>query len=211
MITGYTKEYLKDAMNNLGEAVDCAVNYCNIEINEFFNLFISSGIADEFENGNPKYVIGLSGIELVFKIMEITGKNIKYKKEFMDYSFSCQYWCGWSIAYYQWVTGFSFKKIFSFITAKEIEKLYPVLHEAPENKVVNVLNKIIERKKTVTNLKYQRKLSSLSQKQLSVKAGVNIRTLQEYEAGTRDINKASGNTLISLSKVLNCKITDLIE
>ena len=211
MIQGYNKLYLKDAMNNLGEAVDYAVNYCGISINKFFELFISSGLSYEFENGNPKYIAGISGMELVIKIAEKTGLNIDFKDKPADYSLSGQYWCGWVTAYYQWITGYSFKKIFGFITAEEIEKLYPVLHEACEDKFVEVLNKIIKKKKTLTNLKYYRKLYNLSQRELALKAGVNIRTLQEYETGLRDINKASIQTLILLSKTLNCKITDLIE
>ena len=208
---GYIREYLKDAMNNLGDAVDYAVNYCGITINEFFNFFISSGIAEEFENGNPKFLAGMSGKELVIKIIERTGKEVKIKEKDADYQLSCQYWCGWIIAYYQWFTGYSFKKIFSFITGEDLEKLYPTLHEAPENKFVEILNKIIKNRKKISNLQYYRKLSKLSQGELSLKSGVKLRTLQEYEILSRDISKASVRTLILLSKALNCKITDLLE
>ncbi len=209
---GYIKEYLKDAMNNLGDATDYAVNYCDISINEFFSLFISSGIAYEFENGNPKFVAGMSGKELFFKIIENTGKEISIQeKEIDDYSLSRQYWCGWIIAYYQWFSGYSFKKIFNFITGEELEKLYPTLHEADEHKFVDVLNKIIKNRKKVSNLQYYRKLAKLSQSKLSLKAGVKTKTLQEYEIGGRSINKASVQTLVLLSKALNCQITDLLE
>lgn len=40
---------------------------------------------------------------------------------------------------------------------------------------------------------------------------VNVRMIQKYEQGERDINKASGETLYKLSKVLNCKIEDIIN
>lgn len=208
---GYIREYLKDAMNNLGDAVDYAVNYCGIFINEFFSLFISSGIAYEFEKGNPKFVAGMSGKELVLKIIEKTGKEVKIKEKDTDYQLSCQYWCGWIIAYYQWFSGYSFKKIFSIITGEDLEKLYPTLHEADEHKFVDVLNKIIKDRKKTSNLQHYRKLANLSQGSLSLKAGVKLKTLQEYEIGARDINKASVQTLILLSKALNCKITDLLE
>ena len=41
MIHAYSEEYLSDAMKNLGEAVDYAVNYCQTEMQVFFDLFIS--------------------------------------------------------------------------------------------------------------------------------------------------------------------------
>lgn len=208
---GYIKEYLKDAMNNLGDAADYAVNYCNISINDFFNFFISSKIAEEFENGNPKFLVGISGKELVFKILEKVGKICESKEKDDDYHLSCQYWCGWIIAYYQWFTGYSFKTIFNFITGEDLEKLYPTLHEAPESKFVEILNKIIKDRRTISNLQYYRKLSKLSQGELSLKSGVKLRTLQEYEICSRNIRKASVQTLLLLSKALNCKITDLLE
>lgn len=51
----------------------------------------------------------------------------------------------------------------------------------------------------------------MTQKRLSEESGVNLRTLQQYETGAKDINKASANTLGALSKVLWCRMEDLME
>lgn len=51
----------------------------------------------------------------------------------------------------------------------------------------------------------------LSQSKLAEKSCVGIRTIQSYEAGMRDLNKASGETLYNLSKALNCSMEDLIS
>lgn len=61
------------------------------------------------------------------------------------------------------------------------------------------------------NLKEMRESSGMSQSQLSRTAGVNIRTIQSYEQGLKDINKAQVRIVQSLSKALGCTIEDLIE
>ena len=53
--------------------------------------------------------------------------------------------------------------------------------------------------------------SGYTQKELAEKVGVNLRTLQQYEIRAKDINKAAGTTLLALSKVLGCRVEDLLE
>ena len=50
-----------------------------------------------------------------------------------------------------------------------------------------------------------------TQRELSGKSGVNLRTIQQYERRSRDINKAAGATLRALSIALSCSIEDLLE
>ena len=127
------------------------------------------------------------------------------------YDYSPQYWCGWILAYYQWYTGRSFKNIMKHITMQEIEKLYPTLHEASEEKFVDIVNRMIRKKNPPTRLQAQRKISGYSQRELAEKVGVNLRTLQQYEIRAKDINKAAGTTLLALAKVLGCRVEDLLE
>lgn len=211
MIRAYDEKYLEDAMKNLGEALDYAVNDCGISMDKFFELFIASGIATQFEKGVPKFVSGLSGTELVYEIINKSGAGIQLSLPITEYDYSSAYWCGWIIAYYQWHTGRSFKDIFTNISAVELENLYPTLHEASEEKAVDTINKIIERKGYPTKLQLLRKNCGYSQRELAEKAGVNLRTLQQYELKAKDINKAASGTLLSLAKVLGCHIEDLFE
>ena len=129
----------------------------------------------------------------------------------IDYDYSPQYWCGWILAYYQWYTGRSFKEIQKYIAMQEIEKLYPALHEASEKKFVDTVNRMIRKKNLPTRLQAQRKISGYSQRELSEKVGVNLRTLQQYEIRAKDINKAASATLLALSKALGCRMEDLLE
>ena len=51
MIHAYDEIYLDDAMETLGSAVEYAVLLCKTDGQEFIDLFIACGIADEFEIG----------------------------------------------------------------------------------------------------------------------------------------------------------------
>ena len=211
MTHAYDERYLDDAMRNLGEATDYAVNACKMSLQKFFDLFVATGFAAQFGNGVPKIISGLSGTELVHEIILKSGIEQELPEVQAEYNYSPEYWCGWIIAYYQWRTGRTFKDIFQNISAREIEKLYPTLHEAAEDKFVDVVNSIIERKTTTTKLQELRKNIGYSQRELAEKSGVNLRTLQQYELKAKDINKAAATTLLALSKTLGCRIEDLLE
>lgn len=211
MMNAYAEKYLDDAMKNLGEAFDYAVNACQLSIDDFWNLFVSSGYADSFGKGNPRLVSGLSGTELVMEILTKTGITADSPEPQTDFDCSPEYWCGWILAYYQWKTGRTFKDIHDNFTGLEVLKLYPTLHEASEEKFVDTLNRIIDSKNAPAKAQQQRKLCGYSQKELAEKSGVNLRTLQQYELKTKDINKASVQTVMALANVLGCRVDDLLE
>lgn len=211
MIPAYAEEYLNDSMKNLGEAFDYAVNACNMDIETFMGLFISSGYADSFGKGVPKVVSGLSGTELVMEIVDKAGVVYSFPAPQIEYDCSPEYWCGWILAYYQWKTGRSFKDIEVNLSITEILKMYPTLHEASEDKFVDTANAIIQRRNNSTRLQRQRKACGLTQKELAEKSGVKLRTLQQYEMRAKDINKASVSTMDALVSVLGCRIEDLLE
>lgn len=63
----------------------------------------------------------------------------------------------------------------------------------------------------MSKLKELRTARGLSQSKLSEASGVNVRMIQHYEQGVKDINKMSAITLYQLSKALDCKMEDLLE
>lgn len=63
----------------------------------------------------------------------------------------------------------------------------------------------------MSKLKEARERAGLTQKELSERSGVNIRTVQNYEQGYKDINKAQGLSLYKLAKALDVTMEDLIE
>lgn len=207
----YDSIYLDDAMRNLGEAVDYAVNACKITPDEFMNLFIASRLAEQFGKGNPKYVAGMSGTELVMETVIVSGKKMTFPPAKVEYDCSPEYWCGWIIAYYQWATGRPFRDIHSRFSMQEILKLYPTLHEADEEKAVDTLNNMIKTSIQPAKLQQQRKRCGYTQKRLAEISGVNLRTLQQYELKAKEIDKASVQTVLALSNALGCGIEDIIE
>lgn len=114
-------------------------------------------------------------------------------------------------AFYQWITGKSFKEIKKYLPMSEIYKLYPTLHEASEEKFADVANSIRKHKNLPTKLQTVRKAIGLSQKVLSEKSGVTLRMIQQYEQRAKDINKATASNLFALARVLGCKTEDLLE
>lgn len=63
----------------------------------------------------------------------------------------------------------------------------------------------------MSNLKDIRLKSGLSQSELAYLSEVSSRMIQYYEQGVKDINKAQAISLYKISKVLGCKIEDLLE
>lgn len=210
-MNAYAETYLSNAMENLGEAFDYAVNACGFTLDEFMELFLASGYADDFGNGNPKIISGLSGTELAMEVITKSGKMMDFSEAAVAYDCSPEYWCGWILAYYQWATGRTFRNIHSQISMREIYKLYPTHHEAAEEKFVDTVNAMLARKKEPTKLQQQRRLCGYSQKQVAEKSGVNLRTLQQYESGAKNLSKASVSTVAALANVLGCKIEDIVS
>lgn len=215
MTRAYDKFFLPGVMKNLGFAVDFAVNGCGLTADTFYDFFIVSKIAKAVEEGSPAFVCGCSGTELALSVFSRVGFDCKsgIDEEFVRFDRSPEYWAGWILAYYQWETNLSFSKIRNYIPFSQIVNMYNPLHEAPQEKFLEVMNGIIKEKniKKPTNLHNLRNASGLTQKELAELAGVNLRTLQQYEIGSKDINKASGKTINSLALALHCNFYDVME
>ena len=60
-------------------------------------------------------------------------------------------------------------------------------------------------------LKEIRQAAGLSQAQLADKTGINVRTLQHYEQGSKNFDNARIDTIMKVCIALNCKLEDIIE
>ena len=63
----------------------------------------------------------------------------------------------------------------------------------------------------MSNLKNARVAAGLSQSELSKKTGVNLRMLQYYEQGVKNIDGAKIETLAALARELNVGISDILK
>lgn len=214
-MSAYNKSYLYDAMRNLADATDYAVNYRKVNIKDFYDCFIVTGYADKFANANPKYIAGMSGMDLADITMEKAGIKETYELQepyFQGIDKSREYWVGWILAYWQWCSERSFDEILDWVSVERILKMYNPYHEADEQKFVDDMEDYIKKEelKRPTKLAEKRKILELSQRELAEKSGVNIRNIQQYEQRTKDIRKASVDTVMKLAKALFCKVENIV-
>lgn len=202
---------LETLMENMGDAFSfVSINY-QLDLDVFITNLFFSKILKEIEGLNPKYTTGISGVELALTMINKMGLNPDDQD--LDYSRTdiVAYWTGSMLAYFQYVTQIPYSTILSLVKMNEISSLYYPLHEASEDKFVDVLLKIIGERKQISRLQARRKAMGLSQSELANYSGVNLRTLQDYEIKRKNINNASISILLKLSNALKCNVTDIIE
>lgn len=202
MVHAYSELYLNDAMTNIAELFNYVSDAESLD--ELFFLFIKKGYAYEFGRGNV-YFLNMPPHVLYSMITDRKAPQAPM----VELGRSPQYWCGFVLAYYQWYTGLSFKKIQDKLPPSKILALYHPLHEASLEKFVEVANSIVLQKETY--LEEYRKYAKLSQKELAFRSGVPLKMIQLYEQRKVNINDAPAYHLLRFSRVLSCTIEDLIE
>lgn len=211
MIHAYQETYLNNAQAALGEAFDYAVNDCSITGDIFAKYFVVSSVSKRMEKGEPEYLAGKSGIELVLEIInEVRAEELDIELQY-NINRSVEYWIGWAIAYYQWYSNRKYSEIFQAVSYEELEKLYYTLHEADITKFVDVLSEKMKNSFPETNLKRIRKKYGITQGELAKRSGASLRSIQMYEQRKKNINKASVDSIYQIAKVLGCSVEDLIE
>lgn len=207
----YDKLYLEKARTSLGRMLDFAVYDLKYKASEFFALFIASGVAERFEQGDFTVLAGKSGIELAYLVLD--EADVEYERPTPRFAAgrSEEYWTGWALAYYQWFTAMRFADIIKAVPIEEIRALYSPYHEMDIRHFVEKMNEFCLSQRAETNLKRLRRLAGLSQRELAEKSGISLRTIQQYEQRQKNINKAQIDTLIPLSKALYCDVRELLE
>ena len=61
------------------------------------------------------------------------------------------------------------------------------------------------------SLKFTREEAGMSQSELAKASGVNLRLIQHYEQGFKDINKASVITVLKLAEAMGADVYDIIN
>lgn len=211
MTHAYQEIYLSKAQSVLGEVFDYAVNTCGVSGIDFVKLFTVSSVSKRMEKGEPAYLAGKSGMEIVKEILAET-KGVEIQIEIQEnFRRSEEYWIGWAIAYYQWYTGRKYSDIFEVISFADLKKMYYTLHEADITKFVDIVDAKVKGYFCETNLKRIRMVYGCTQAELAELSGVSLRSIQMYEQRNKNINKASADTLYHLAKALGCTMEDLLE
>lgn len=208
----YPVYYLEDAMNNLGDCFDYAVNDYGAEGSEVAELFCLSGVAREFERGNAWVVSGKSGVELFALIAERSGYQSRpMSNRIYRFEKTPEYWTGWILAYLQWRLGESFEDLLYVVPFDALRNLYYPWHEASEERVASLVCDMAKKTPRQTKLALARKRLKKTQQDLAYESGVSLRSIQMYEQRQRNINEASVTTVRAIAKALHCNIEDLLE
>ena len=203
-IHAYSQLYLNKSARTVGNMLHDAVLEFGMDGTDFLERFIQSDVAEQIENGNPKYIAGKSGLELFMEVMEKTTGQICNVELIESYERSDVYWVGWLLTHYQWYSGRTFKNILNTIPYTELIGLYGTLHEADIQKSYEILDAHFS--KSESRLKIARKHCGLTQEALSIESGVPLNTIRAYERKSKDLNKAQFDTVIRLAKALKLSL-----
>ncbi|MCR5508921.1 MAG: helix-turn-helix domain-containing protein [Lachnospiraceae bacterium] len=212
MIYAYSQSYVSDAMQNLGEMTEYAHHACNTDPDHALRCFIISGYAKRFQAGDPRIVSGMSGTELYIAMMEKCGIGSSTMPDaLVRYDADVYYWTGYILAYYQWYFSRTFQQITSALKASDLMRMYPALHTVSEEKAVLEIDEFCRKRAQISRLQEYRKKIGYTQAKLAERSGVNLRTLQQYEIGDKDINRAAAGSVLAMAKVLHCTPEDILE
>lgn len=211
MIHAYDKVYLDKARIVLARMLDFAVYDLKYDISIFFQMFMDSGVASRFEKGDFTVLVGKSGVEVAYEVLDKLDIQIEYIKPKYTLERSEEYWTGWALAYYQWETSLSFEEIARYVPIHYVKALYSPYHEMDIRHFVDKMNEMYLEAKPDTNLKIRRKQAGFSQRELSELSGIPVRTIQQYEQRQKNINKAQVEYLVKLSNTLCCEVECLLE
>ncbi|MCL2796834.1 MAG: hypothetical protein FWD58_02100 [Firmicutes bacterium] len=132
-IRSYKESYLSDSMPNLGDFFDFAIHAHGKSSEDVWQEFATSWLAVEYGRGSPKYVAGLSGLELYYALYKTDDWDIASKAAKSLRLNTPEFWCGWILAYYQWAYNMTFKTIQSRLPfASSISALIPSLMVRPK-------------------------------------------------------------------------------
>lgn len=208
----YNESYLSHAMGALATMMDCGINKCGFSPELFYHMFLTSGVAAQFEKGNPRYIAGMSGAELTDHITERTMGKVLPSND-GTYSTSPEYWAGWVLAYYQWESGKSFRFLQdNGLDIKKVIALYHPLHEADIDKFADTADAIILNhiETSASPVKKARERIGITQKELSERSDVSLRMIRAYEQKKQPLSNASFSTVSSIASILHIEANDLM-
>ena len=202
MIHAYDENDLLIIQDKLGSILEYAVLNENIDIDEFSKIFIDSNISKAIEINDYRYTLGKSSIELLSIILN--KEPIYYEDAPIA---TPEYWVGYVLAYVEWYYNISFKEIIEAYPCSKLLNDYFPYHEMDIRKILEIYDRKLN---IVSKLKIKREEAKLSQSELALLSNVPERTIKAYDQKKLDISKGQIETIYKLSKVLNCKMEELI-
>lgn len=223
----------------MAHMLDYAVRDLRQDPAVFFDLFMSTGLADQFGRGDFRVIAGMSGVELAYKVLADSGITIDRVSYRYTAGRTKEYWAGWALASYQWESARPFHDIIGAMPVKnliavcdelrsrEIREISEGLswmdnlkvpdhmnedsYQEFKSRIESAISESAEGSGNVTRLKALRQQNGLSQSRLAALSGIPVRTIQQYEQRQKDINKAAFESIIKLAAALSCEPYQLLE
>ena len=210
-MNAYINLYLDDAMSNLGSMLDYAVCSCGEPLDGFYERFLSSGIDREMDWGNPKYLCGMSGIELARAVASSTGASLPGREPFVFIG-SPEYWTGWTVGYLRWNLDVDFRTMQRRgLPIGDLYARFNPLHEADPTKSLAFARRALDDYARSNNpLRTARHNAGLTQRELAYLSGTTIRLIRAYEQGQLSLRNAGYDTVMRLCYVLGCTPEDIL-
>ncbi|MDD6192815.1 MAG: helix-turn-helix transcriptional regulator [Lachnospiraceae bacterium] len=208
MIHAYDECYLEFARDSFGTMLDVAVNLCKQDLRAFYDSFLASDYSLRFAKGDLSVIAGCSGIDLTYGVLGIVDKRKEIEQ---PVNHSPEYWTGWVLAHYQWYSGLYFQVLDKEVPVETIMDMYSTYCGQDISRVVQKMNELRQANRCMTYLKMFRQNMHMTQKELADKTEIPLKTIQQYEQGQKNINKAQSEYVIRLAKVLCCAPEQLLE
>ncbi|MCR4612159.1 MAG: helix-turn-helix domain-containing protein [Lachnospiraceae bacterium] len=210
MTRAYNELYLGKAQVAMGDMLHFAVYDMRWDIERFYDSFISTGVAYCMYRGEPRLVVGKSGVEIFNEVYYgLTGAECETEASGCFYK-SPEYFAGWALAYYSWYRNKSYEEIQRFLPISTAVDMYMPYHEMDVMQFVEAVDKIEKTYNMESRLKRLRVYAGLTQQQLADKSGVSRRMIEQYEQGRKELTHASVATVISLADAMGCNVKDII-
>ena len=104
LIHAYDGIYVAKAQASLGQMLCYAVEDMELGLNEFWGMFLISGIADLFGNGDSRFIAVMFGVEAAYEVMWRLTEELPIEKPSLHMEKDPTYWTGWILSWYQWCT-----------------------------------------------------------------------------------------------------------
>ena len=129
MMHAYDQTLRTKARTTMAWMLDYAVYIQELDLADFYHLFLDPSISKKFESGDSSTIAGKSGAELSYHVLKENGMEVSLKQPVFTMYRTQEYWLGWSLSYYQWVKNFSFKQITDVTDIDELLLMYKKYHE----------------------------------------------------------------------------------
>ena len=202
--------YSEELREKLGTFFDIGVNCCGMRGQEVADILIASGLDEQLERQNPRFAAGMSGTEMLLWALGECGYT-KPLEIGSRWPVSADYWVGYMLALFQIETGWRYRQVFARMSYADLHEMHSWCEHLSEREYVSELLSQLQKREQPKMLRRLRKAAGLTQAELAIRAGISTRTVQQYEDGSKDINKAAAITVQRLSLILGCRMGDLLE